>query len=57
MISLGCCALIWKAPSRWNPYWGEKGYFRIAAGKGDCGIAASAVAASGDAKWATPSAL
>eukprot|EP01043_Picozoa_sp_COSAG02_P044456 COSAG02_NODE_3974_length_5968_cov_26.913466_3_plen_375_part_00 len=44
----------WKIANSWNPYWGEKGYFRIERGKNDCGIAASAVAASGDAKWVLP---
>jgi hypothetical protein len=34
---------------------GEKGYFRIKRGNDECGIASSAVASSGDAKWVPPS--
>merc|ERR1712159_400564 len=39
----------WKIANSWNPYWGEKGYFRIAFGEG--GIDAQAVGSSPDAKW------
>merc|ERR1711990_622601 len=39
----------WKIANSWNPYWGEKGYFRIKFGEG--GIDNSAVASSPDAKW------
>merc|ERR1711904_629531 len=39
----------WKIANSWNPYWGEKGYFRIKFGEG--GIDAQAVASSPDAKW------
>ena len=45
----------WKVANSWNPYWGEKGYFRIKRGNDECGIARSAVASSEDAKWAAPS--
>merc|ERR1712187_517795 len=39
----------WKIANSWNPYWGEKGYFRIKFGEG--GIDDQAVASSPDAKW------
>merc|ERR1711907_700939 len=39
----------WKIANSWNPYWGEKGYFRIAFGEG--GIDDQAVGSSPDAKW------
>mmetsp|Transcript_138237 Transcript_138237/g.265230 ORF Transcript_138237/g.265230 Transcript_138237/m.265230 type:complete len:161 (-) Transcript_138237:59-541(-) len=41
----------WKVANSWNPYWGEKGYFRIVRGKNECGIESQAVASSADAKW------
>ena len=28
----------WKVANSWNPYWGEKGFFRIVRGKNECGI-------------------
>merc|ERR1711865_1050458 len=28
----------WKIANSWNPYWGEKGYFRILRGQNHCGI-------------------
>merc|ERR1711998_758751 len=42
-------AKYWKVANSWNPYWGEKGYFRIKFGEG--GIDDQAVASSPDAKW------
>jgi len=39
----------WKIANSWNPYWGEKGYFRIKFGEG--GIDNQAVGSSPDAKW------
>ena len=44
----------WKVANSWNPYWGEKGYFRIKRGNNECGIAGEAVAAKGTAKWVLP---
>jgi len=41
----------WKVANSWNPYWGEKGYFRILRGSNHCGIEDEAVATSADAKW------
>ena len=35
----------------WNPYWGEKGYFRIKRGTDECGIESSVTASSSTAKW------
>merc|ERR1711907_154256 len=39
----------WKIANSWNPYWGEKGYFRIKFGEG--GIDDQAVGSSPTAKW------
>merc|ERR1712072_293418 len=39
----------WKIANSWNPYWGEKGYFRIKFGEG--GIDEQAVASDPAAKW------
>merc|ERR1711924_59734 len=39
----------WKIINSWNPYWGEKGYFRIKFGEG--GIDDQAVGSSPAAKW------
>lgn len=39
----------WKIANSWNPYWGEKGYFRIKFGEG--GVDDQAIASSPDAKW------
>jgi len=40
----------WKVANSWNPYWGEKGYFRIAEGEG--GIDSQVVGSSASATWA-----
>jgi len=39
----------WKIANSWNPYWGERGYFRIKFGEG--GIDDQAVASDPAAKW------
>ena len=39
----------WKVANSWNPYWGEKGYFRIAYGEG--GIDSQVVGAAASATW------
>merc|ERR1712086_360295 len=39
----------WKIANSWNPYWGEKGYFRIKFGEG--GVDDQAVGSSPDATW------
>merc|ERR1712187_102291 len=41
----------WKIANSWNPYWGEKGYFRIRRGNNEGGIEDQAIASSPDAKW------
>lgn len=41
----------WKVANSWNPYWGEKGYFRIARGHNECGIEQQAMASSSGATW------
>jgi len=44
----------WKIANSWNPYWGEKGYFRIAHGEG--GIDDQVVGSSASASWGKKSA-
>lgn len=46
----------WKVANSWDPYWGEKGYFRIVRGVNECGIEGSAVASSAGATWTLPQA-
>jgi len=41
----------WKVANSWNPYWGEKGYFRIRRGHNEGGIEDQVIAASADAAW------
>jgi cathepsin B len=41
----------WKVANSWNPYWGEKGYFRIKRGGSECGIEDGASFSAADAKW------
>merc|ERR1711977_441199 len=45
----------WKVANSWNPYWGEKGYFRIRRGTNEGGIEDGAVASSPSAKWSKKS--
>jgi len=39
----------WKVANSWNPYWGEKGYFRIKEGEG--GIDDQVTFSPAKAKW------
>lgn len=39
----------WKIANSWNPYWGEKGFFRIAFGEG--GVDDQVIASAVDAVW------
>jgi len=41
----------WKIKNSWNPYWGEKGYFRIRRGTDECGIEDDATAPADGAIW------
>jgi len=41
----------WKVANSWNPYWGEKGYFRIKRGGSECGIEDGVTFSGADAKW------
>merc|ERR1711988_1266343 len=41
----------WKVANSWNPYWGEKGYFRIKRGDNDCGIEDGVTFSAANAKW------
>ena len=42
----------WKVANSWNPYWGEKGYFRIVRGTNEGGIEDQVTGSHSDAKWA-----
>merc|ERR1712072_1307849 len=41
----------WKIANSWNPYWGEKGYFRIARGGNEGGFENQVLGSSPTAKW------
>jgi len=41
----------WKVANSWNPYWGEKGYFRIKRGGSECGIEDGVAFSPATAKW------
>mmetsp|Transcript_28723 Transcript_28723/g.66256 ORF Transcript_28723/g.66256 Transcript_28723/m.66256 type:complete len:364 (+) Transcript_28723:91-1182(+) len=41
----------WKVANSWNPYWGEKGYFRIKRGNNEGGIEDTVVGSSPEAAW------
>ena len=41
----------WKVANSWNPFWGEKGHFRIRRGNGECGIEEGVVFSSAKAAW------
>jgi cathepsin B len=42
----------WKVANSWNPFWGEKGYFRIKRGDSEGGIEDGVTGSSADATWA-----
>jgi len=41
----------WKVANSWNPYWGEKGYFRIRRGNNEVGIENQVTANGPNDKW------
>jgi len=41
----------WKIANSWNPYWGEKGFFRILRGTNEGGIEDQVVGSAADATW------
>ena len=41
----------WKVANSWNPYWGEKGYFRIVRGNSEGGIEDGVTGSAADATW------
>ena len=41
----------WKVANSWNPWWGEKGYFRIVRGTNEGGIEDQVTGSSADATW------
>jgi len=47
----------WKVANSWNPYWGEKGYFRIKRGGNECGIEDQVTFSPTKAKWSQGSKL
>jgi cathepsin B len=46
--------LYWKVANSWNPYWGEKGYFRILRGVNECNIERQGQAPANDVVWTDP---
>jgi cathepsin B len=44
----------WKVANSWNPYWGEKGYFRIVRGTNEGGIEQQGIASADTATWTNP---
>jgi len=44
----------WKVANSWNPYWGEKGYFRIIRGTNEGGIESQGIASADNAQWSNP---
>jgi cathepsin B len=44
----------WKVANSWNPYWGEKGYFRIIRGTNEGGIESQGIASADSATWFNP---
>ena len=47
----------WKVANSWNPYWGEKGYFRIVRGTNEGGIEDQVVGSAASATWGKKSLL
>jgi cathepsin B len=41
----------WKVQNSWNPFWGEKGYFRIVRGNNEGGIESSVMGSPTGAQW------
>jgi hypothetical protein len=41
----------WKVANSWNPFWGEKGYFRIKKGNNECGIENQVTFSGANVKW------
>jgi cathepsin B len=41
----------WKVANSWNPFWGEKGYFRIKKGSNECNIENQVTFSAAKAKW------
>jgi len=47
----------WKVANSWNPYWGEKGYFRIRRGNNEGGIEDQVVGSAATAKWSNSASM